>query len=104
MRLTKLERKAAAAVLVMTATVVVSGVRLLRKHSRYMAQKAAAFFKDEKDEETAQEAENANEPEVISQEATDANDPEAAAPETAKTDETQEAGQESGPESEENMG
>lgn len=68
MRLTKLERKAAAAVLVMTATVVVSGVRLLRKHSRYMAQKAAAFFKDEKDEDNAQEAVNAEEPEEAGQE------------------------------------
>lgn len=68
MRLTKLERKAAAAVLVMTATVVVSGVRLLRKHSRYMAQKAAAFFKDEKDEETSQEAAVGKEPEETAQE------------------------------------
>ncbi|MBO7711816.1 MAG: hypothetical protein J6S83_15205 [Lachnospiraceae bacterium] len=61
MRLTKLERKAAAAVLVMTATVVVSGVRLLKKHSRYMAQKAAAFFRDEKDEEADQESGPENE-------------------------------------------
>ena len=46
MRLTRLERKAALAVAGMTVAVVVSGVKLLNKHARYMSQKAAAFFKE----------------------------------------------------------
>jgi len=49
-RLTKIEKKAAMAVLAMTGAVVVSGVKLLRKHTRYMAQKATAFFADDKEQ------------------------------------------------------
>ena len=51
MRLTRLERKAALAVAGMTVAVVVSGVKLLKKHTRYMTQKAAAFFRDEEKSE-----------------------------------------------------
>ena len=50
MRLTRAERKAALAVLAMTGAVVVSGIKLLKKHTKYMTQKAAAFFKDGEDE------------------------------------------------------
>ena len=53
MRLTRLERKAALAVAGMTVAVVVSGVKLLNKHARYMSQKAAAFFKEPGGDQTA---------------------------------------------------
>ena len=45
--LTKAERTAAAAVLGAAAGVTVTGVRLLGRYTRYMTQKAAAFFDKE---------------------------------------------------------
>ena len=42
--MTKLERKAALAVAAATAGVIVSGVSLLRKHTRDLTQKAASTF------------------------------------------------------------
>ncbi len=42
--MTKFEKKAALAVAAATVGVIVSGVALLRKHSKYMAKKAAATF------------------------------------------------------------
>ena len=47
MRLTKAERAAAMAVVTMTAAVVTAGVKLIRRHTDYMLQKAAAHFKDD---------------------------------------------------------
>lgn len=53
----KLERKAALAVAAAAAGVIVSGVSLIRKHTRYLAQKAAATFRPEdEDEELTREA------------------------------------------------
>lgn len=49
--MTAIERKAALAVAAATAGVIVSGVRLARKHARYLAEKAAAAFRDDGDEE-----------------------------------------------------
>ena len=40
----KLERKAAMIVAAATAGVIVSGVRLMKKHTKYLAEKAAATF------------------------------------------------------------
>ena len=42
--MTKLERKAAMIVAAATAGVIVSGVKLIKKHTRYLAEKAAATF------------------------------------------------------------
>ncbi len=42
--MTKLEKKAALAVAAATAGVIVSGIALLRRHSKYLAKKAAATF------------------------------------------------------------
>ena len=61
-KLTNLEKKAAMAVLAMTGAVVVSGVKLLKKHTKYMAQKAAAFFADDKEDGTSEPAQDAQEP------------------------------------------
>ena len=44
--MTKLERKAAMLVAAAAAGVAVSGVRLAKKHAKYLAEKAAATFKD----------------------------------------------------------
>jgi hypothetical protein len=41
---TSIERKAALLVAAATAGVIVSGVKLLKKHTRYIAEKAAATF------------------------------------------------------------
>jgi len=57
MRLTKAERMAAMAVLGMTAAVVTSGVRLIRRHTRYVTQKAAAFFEAQEAAEAARRRE-----------------------------------------------
>ena len=50
MRMNKTEKAAAMAVLAMTAAVVTSGIKLLKKHTRYLAEKAAATFTDDGDE------------------------------------------------------
>ncbi len=47
LRLTKTERAAAMAVVGMTAAVVAGGVKLLKRHTAYIIQKAAAHFNDE---------------------------------------------------------
>ena len=57
MRLTKTERIAAGIVLAMAASVAGAGVKLLKRHARYMARKAAAAFHDE-DLDRAAEEEN----------------------------------------------
>lgn len=49
--MTRLERKAALAVATATAGVIVSGIALIKKHTRYLTQKAAATFGPEDDEE-----------------------------------------------------
>ncbi len=54
--MTNLERKAALIVAGATAAVIVSGVKLLKKHAIYLAEKAAATFgvdEEEKDDRTA---------------------------------------------------
>ncbi len=48
--MTKFEKKAALAVAAATVGVIVSGVALLRKHSKYMAKKAAATFGSDDDD------------------------------------------------------
>jgi hypothetical protein len=55
---TSLERKAALLVAAATAGVIVSGVKLLQRHTRYIAQKAAATFgtEEEKSEDEDQTA------------------------------------------------
>ena len=58
-RLTKAEKAAAMAVAGMTVTVAAAGIRLLRRHTRYMIRKAAAHFEtdlEEADEETGEKA------------------------------------------------
>ncbi len=47
--MTKLEKKAALAVLGLAAGVTVAGVKLLKKHAVYVAKRSAAFFKDEEE-------------------------------------------------------
>ena len=42
--MTKLERKAAMIVAAATAGVIVSGIKLIMKHTRYLTEKAAATF------------------------------------------------------------
>ncbi len=56
--MTSLERKAALLVAAATAGVIVSGVKLLQRHTRYIAQKAAATFgtEEEKSEDEDQTA------------------------------------------------
>ena len=53
-----LERKAFFMVAAAAAAVAVSGVKLAKKHAKYLAEKAAATFRPE-DEETEQENESA---------------------------------------------
>ena len=55
----RLERKAALAVATAAVGVVVSGVSLLKKHSKYMTQKAAATFDPQEEEDWFDEAEAA---------------------------------------------
>ena len=55
-RLTKAEKAAAAAVIGMTVTVAGAGIKLLKKHARYMAMKAAAFFDKEKEDKELEKA------------------------------------------------
>lgn len=60
-RLTKIEKKAALAVAGMTVTVAGAGIKLLHRHTRYMIEKAAAFFKEDDaaaDEELSEEPED----------------------------------------------
>ncbi len=52
-RLTRAERAAAMAVLGMAAATTAAGVKLLARHTRILAEKAAAHFQDE-DEELAE--------------------------------------------------
>ena len=64
MRLTKVERAAAGAVLAIAASVAGAGISLLRRHGRYMARKAAAAFRDEdlcESKEDGSEEENGSE-------------------------------------------
>ena len=46
----KLERKAAMIVAAATAGVIVSGVRLMKRHTKYLAEKAAATFGPDEEE------------------------------------------------------
>ena len=55
LRLTKAERKAALAVIGAAAAVTVSGIKLLKRHSRYVIQKAAAHFDGEFETEESEE-------------------------------------------------
>ena len=55
----RLERKAALAVATAAAGVVVSGVALLKKHTRYMTEKATATFDPDEEEDWFKEAEEA---------------------------------------------
>ncbi|MDD2959533.1 MAG: hypothetical protein PHE06_11360 [Lachnospiraceae bacterium] len=50
-RLNKAEKAAAAAVLAMAAGVAGTGITLLKKHTRLLAQKAAAMFGNDDTEE-----------------------------------------------------
>lgn len=59
----RLERKAALAVAAAAAGVVVSGVSLLKKHTKYMTKKAASTFDPEEDEDWFDEAESFSEAE-----------------------------------------
>ena len=52
----KLERKAAMIVAAAAAGVIVSGVRLMKKHTKYLAEKAAATFGPDDEEWTEPEA------------------------------------------------
>ena len=51
----KLERKAAMIVAAATAGVIVSGVRLMKRHTKYLAEKAAATFGPDDEEWTEPE-------------------------------------------------
>ena len=64
-----LERKAALAVAAAAAGVAVSGAALLKKHAKYLTQKAAATFDPNEDEDWYDEAEKAAPEEAVSQEA-----------------------------------
>ncbi len=75
MRLTKAERKAAAAVLTMAAAVTVSGIRLLKKHTQYLAAKAAAHFSEEDDAEQ-EPAEEKSEEEKLEEKGPEEENPE----------------------------
>ena len=55
----RLERKAALAVATAAAGVGVSGVALLKKHTRYLTKKAAATFDPDEEEDWFKEAEEA---------------------------------------------
>ena len=54
----KLERKAAMIVAAAGAGVIVSGVRLMKKHTKYLAEKAAATFGPDDEEWTEPVAED----------------------------------------------
>ena len=47
LHLTKVERMAAAAVLSMSAGVAAAGIALLRRHAKYLAERAASTFGEE---------------------------------------------------------
>lgn len=53
--MTKLERKAAMIVAAATAGVIVSGVKLIKRHTRYLTEKAAATFGTDDQEEVPAE-------------------------------------------------
>ena len=57
----KLERKAAMIVAAATAGVIVSGIKLMKKHTKYLAEKAAATFGPDDEEWTEPTAEDAPE-------------------------------------------
>ena len=82
----RLERKAALAVAAAAAGIVVSGVSLLKKHTKYMTQKAAATFDPQEEEDWFDEAEAAAEDTVekAGEKTGDAVPKEAAAEENAK--------------------
>ena len=52
----KMERKAAMIVAAATAGVIVSGVKLMKKHTKYLAEKAAATFGPDDEKWTEPEA------------------------------------------------
>ena len=56
-KLTKVEKKAAMAVIAMAAATAGAGIALLKKHTKYILQKAASTFKpeDEIEDETIDE-------------------------------------------------
>jgi hypothetical protein len=61
----KMERKAAMIVAAATAGVIVSGVKLMKKHTKYLAEKAAATFGPDNEEQTEPEVdEERTEPEA----------------------------------------
>ena len=60
-RLTGAERAAAAAVLTAAASVAGTGITLLKKHSRLMAHKAAAMFREDENEASSGTDENKKE-------------------------------------------
>ncbi len=93
--MTRLERKAALAVAAATAGVIVSGVALIRKHTKYLAQKAAATFGPDDEEEETVTAETADaetadaetaDAESVDTKDTETADTEAADVETAETE------------------
>ena len=49
-KLTKIEKKAALAVIAMATATAGAGIALLKKHTKYILQKAAATFKPEDEE------------------------------------------------------
>ena len=60
-RLTKAEKAAAMAVAGMTVTVAAAGVRLLRRHTRYMIRKAAAHFETDLEDGQKEQQEETSE-------------------------------------------
>ena len=68
--MTKLERKAALMVAAATAGVIVSGVKLIKKHTRYLTEKAAATFKNDDGDEIGDEWDTGLAPEEIPEENT----------------------------------
>ena len=100
--MTKLERKAAMIVAAATAGVIVSGVKLIKKHTRYLAEKAAATFGtddgEDLDNSVAEEALEESAEETLEESAAEA--PEETAREDVQTAE-EEAPEESAEVSEE---
>ena len=67
----KLERKAAMVVAAATAGVIVSGVKLMKKHTKYLAEKAAATFGPDDEKWTEPEVPETVPEETAAEEATE---------------------------------
>ena len=74
-KLTKFEKKAALAVLAMAAGTAGAGIALLKKHTKYILQKAASTFRPEDEEAEGINGDNGDDTDTFAPKDKEADDP-----------------------------